>query len=426
MLKTSLANLFLRGLTLGSKFFLLLFIARYLTPEELGVWGIVYITITMSLLVLGLDFYTFTTREILAGEPSQRARMLRDQMVFHGLVYLLVLPVLLGVFFLKFIAWKYIVWFYLLLVLEHIAQELYRLLVVLYRPTMANLVLFIRSGAWVILALGAGYYVDSLRQLTTFWAGWVMGVSLAIIISARAIRGMDWAGALASPVDWEWIKKGVKTALPFFLATLALIGIESSDRYFLQYFQGEAIVGAYTFYYGIANVIHVFILSGVIMILYPKIIESWQHGRLEEYRRTVNKMTGGIILGLAVMLPAAFFGIGILLTLVGKEFYSQHRGVFFIMLGTVSVMSLSYIPHYILYARGKDKAIVVSTILGLAVSLTANAVLIPAYSLKGAAWATLIAVTVMTLAKTVALYSDRNQVPAGYIDRVTPDSPELV
>jgi O-antigen/teichoic acid export membrane protein len=409
MLKTSLINLVLRGLTLVCKFILLLFIARFLSPDELGVWGIVNITIAMSILFLGLDFYVFNTRELLARENTDRILLIRDQMIFHGLLYLIILPLLLGVFLFKIIAWKYIGWFYILLVLEHISQEMYRLLVTLSRPTMANTVLFLRSGAWIFLAIAVAYQYVSLRSLSTFWLSWLIGVAISIVLALVSLRNMPWKAAFGKPIDWPWLKKGAKIALPFFLATMSFMGIQFADRYFLQYFWGEATVGIYTFYVNIANVIHTFILTGVIMILYPRIVEAYEKNRFDQYKSLMNKMAIGIVGGLVILPPLAAVLITPVLDLVGKQIYAEQSSIFIIMLGTVSLLTLSYIPHYALFVRHLDKTIIWGTFAALAVAIIANSLLVPTYGLNGAAFATLSSMATLVIIKGAAAIINRGK-----------------
>ena len=402
MIKTSLANLSLRGLTLVSKFILILFIARFLTPEELGIWGLIFVTINMSLLVLGLDFYLFNTRELLARDTVERAVLIRDQFVFHLIAYTLVLPALLIVFAIGMIAWKYAVWFYILLVLEHVSQELYRLLITFSRPVMANFILFLRTGFWIFLAIVLAYYSEDLRGLPLFWACWIGGGVISIVLALYSLRNLEWRAAFKKPVNREWIKKGIKISLPFFLSTLSFTGIQFADRYFIQYFHGEGSVGIYTFYANIANVIHTFILSGVIVILYPKLVESFQAGKLEEYRMNMRKMMMGVIAGLIILPIIAALLIDPVLRLVDKEVYADHSNIFYIMMGTVALLTLSYIPHYALFVRHRDKIIIYSAIAALAVALVANTLLVPSFELRGAAFATLSAMGILFVFKVGA------------------------
>lgn len=68
---SQLTNIAIRGSTLASKFLLIFFLARFLEPSELGVYGLFAATIGYSLYLLGFDFYTYTTRELLKCDRSQ-------------------------------------------------------------------------------------------------------------------------------------------------------------------------------------------------------------------------------------------------------------------------------------------------------------------------------------------------------------------
>jgi O-antigen/teichoic acid export membrane protein len=278
-------------MTLASKFLLMLFMARYLSPEEVGIYGLVMTTIIISIYFLGLDFYVINTREILARTNSrEKARLVRDQLAFHGVVYIFVLPMLLVVFMAGLLPWKYMVWFYVLLVLEHLSQETARLFFTLSLPVVANTVLFFRSGAWAYAVIGVFFVLEGTQQLTTIWMGWTTGVLISLGLSVYYLKqALDFSHVDTHPVDWKWIKIGIKGALIFLTASIALKFIEYLDRYFIQYYLGEAMVGVYTLYMSAAKVVESFVFTGLISILYPKIVTSYQQGHIEEYRRLMKK-----------------------------------------------------------------------------------------------------------------------------------------
>src|SRR5687767_9182158 len=98
-------NLLLQAITLVSKALLLFGLARYLSPADFGVFGLLVVTLELTMYAIGLDFYTFSTRELLRRPSSAVPRMLRDQLAFHGLTYVVVLPVLLCVFVFGMLPW---------------------------------------------------------------------------------------------------------------------------------------------------------------------------------------------------------------------------------------------------------------------------------------------------------------------------------
>ncbi len=67
----------------------------------------------------------------------------------------------------------------------------------------------------------------------------------------------------------------------------------------------------------------------------------------------------------------------------------------------MAFLTISYIPHYALFVRKKDKAIVYSSLAALGVAALANFMLVPLYGLEGAAWAAMASMATMFLFKLI-------------------------
>ncbi len=407
MLRSSVFSVILRGTTLLSKFLLILYLGRYLAVEELGIYGLMAVTISFSLYVLGMDFNLFNTREILAHDATEHGRLIRDQLVFHGLVYLIVLPALLGVFLAGFLPWHYAAWFYGLLVLEHLQQEAHRLLVTLSRPVLANVVLFFRSGAWAYAVVATGLLVPHARNLDLVWIGWTVGGLVGLAIAVVPLRRLGVGRAWRLPVDWQWIGRGLRNSLVFFAATLSLKAMEYADRYFLQFFHGETMVGVYTLYAQLANVVLTFIETGIVMVLLPHIIAAHQRGRDAEFQVLLRRMglaTLGASLGLGLLAAVGVFPV---LWLVQKDIYWHQMNAYWIFLLSVLVITNGFMAHYWLYARRRDVALLVSAAAALVVAVIGNALLVPTYGIMGAAVSTLIAATCLSGTKFLLVWRGR-------------------
>jgi O-antigen/teichoic acid export membrane protein len=137
----------------------------------------------------------------------------------------------------------------------------------------------------------------------------------------------------------------------------------------------------------------------------------------------MRKMTFGVVGGLIVLTTLALILIKPVLHLVHQPLYEEHFSVFFIILISVGLTTLSYLPHYALYVKHRDMAIIAATVAGLAVALVANTLLVPRYGLPGAAAATAAAVAVMTLLKTVAVLS-RSHTRMAFLFEPDPAPPE--
>lgn len=406
-LTSATLNMALRALTLGAKFLLLLALARQLTPADVGLYGVIAGTIFIAVYVLGLDYYVYNTREIVAREEHERAPLIRDQLAFHLLGYAVLLPVLLGVFWRGLVPWRYAAFFFCILVGEHLANEAYRLLVTLTRSVEANILLFLKNGAWVYGVLVAFVVSDRARSLDAVLAGWCVGVIASVALSAFYIRDLGWRHAWPVPVAWGSIRRTALGSLPFFGGSLAMRGVEYSDRYFVQHYAGNASVGVYTFFYSIASVTQSFVITGVLEVFYPRALHAYQRRQRGEYSAHMKQMTLGAI-GMAVVgVLLAAGAIFPMLRLVHNPLYGQHLAVLWLLLVSAVLSVAGYIPHYALYIRRRDQALLVANVLGLATSLAANAWLVPRHGVNGAAIASILANGVIVMAKGLMLLATR-------------------
>ena len=99
-------NITLRGVTLGCRFLLIFFLARFLEPAQLGLYGLLTATIGYSLYLLGFDFYTFTTREILKRERHEWGGLLKDQGALSLVLYVIFIPLLSLIFVKGLLPWS--------------------------------------------------------------------------------------------------------------------------------------------------------------------------------------------------------------------------------------------------------------------------------------------------------------------------------
>jgi O-antigen/teichoic acid export membrane protein len=401
-LKTAFLNLALQGTTLVSKFILLFSLTRFLEPGDVGLYALMTTTQGFLLYILGADFYAFNTREILAHNSDEWARLIRDQFAFHALCYAVVLPLSLIVFFTGILPWQYAFWFYTLIVLEHFCQEIYRILVTLSRPISGSIVLFLRNGVWVYVLLVVMFLHPDSRNLTSLWLAWVMGLITSCFFSIYCLSSLNWRDVLTTAPDWNWIKKGLLVSMPLFVGTLALRGIPLSERYILQYFWGKETVGVYTFYDSLTNAVLLFVDISAISLMYPKIIAAY-HQERDKYPRLMQQFTWTVIFLASLASLLAGILIYPVLAFVQRPIYAAHMPVYWILLVSTIVATLGYIPHCALYAKGFDRAILTSSITGFFVAVSIDLLLVPKFSMMGAAIATTIAITVMSILKASSL-----------------------
>ncbi|MBP0639835.1 lipopolysaccharide biosynthesis protein [Cupriavidus sp. AcVe19-6a] len=362
-----LLNIALRACTLGSKFLLFFFLARYLSPAEVGQFGLLVGAIGYLLLLIGFDFYTFSTRELL-GRPFDRwAALIKDQFVFFALCYLIFLPLSYLVLWANNVLPKALWgWLLALLVLEHLAQEMNRLLISMSRPLWAGLTLFFRGGMWSLLAIVWLQLFSNSRTLSTVLFAWSLGVSSSLVIAALPFLKLNWS-SVRLPVDWRWLWKGTMVAAPLLVATLALKVPFAFDRFLVNFVASPDVVGVYVFYAGITNAILALIDAGVIAFTLPALIRSVTDGGFAEQMSRFSKaiFTSTILVALLATLI-----VKPVLLLIGREIYVEHISIFYVLLATISIFCLGLIPHYGLYALRCDRWLIIGNICGAVIFLS--------------------------------------------------------
>lgn len=367
-----LLNLAIRAATLGCRFLFIFFLAKLLTPEELGLYGLVTATIAYVLYLVGLDFYTFTTRELVKLDRSRWGSVLKNQAALSVLLYAVVLPLVFLVFVADLLPWSVAKWLFVLIVLEHICQEMSRLFVAVNEQLFASLQLFLRQGSWAIVVTALMLMVAGVRNLDTVFALWLVAgiatVGLGVFKLYR-LRVGGWQEA----IDWSWIRRGVRIAVPLLLATLALRAISTFDRYWLQELASLQVVGAYVLFVGISGTLLAFLDAGVFAYAYPALIKVFHAQQPAQYRAQMRTMCLHALVVIVGFAVTSMLVLPYLLQWIGNPVYLQYQQLFPWLLLAMGLNALGMVPHYALYAQKQDRPIIQSHLWSLVVFVLATA-----------------------------------------------------
>jgi O-antigen/teichoic acid export membrane protein len=237
-------------------------------------------------------------------------------------------------------------------------------LVAMSQPLWASVVLFLRQGLWAILAAAWMWLVPEQRTLGFVLASWVAGVFFACLLAASRLHGLDRA-PLARAIDWQWIKRGVRVAVPFVLATLSLRALYTFDRYWIEALHGLEVLAAYVLYMGIANVIMTFLDASVFTFIYPALIAAAgkrDQPAFDGHMKRLAQQTLAITLGLSLLVVLLARP---LITWLQKPAYLDHFSMLYWTVLAAALFVISMIPHYGLYARAQDKQIIISHVVML-------------------------------------------------------------
>lgn len=399
-----LLNTGLRGLTLVAKFLLLFVLAKLLAPEEVALYGLFAATLSYSLLAVGFDFYAYAGRELIAADRREWASLIRDQSVFYGFAYLFLLPAALPVFFFGLLPWKLAVWLFPLLLVEHIAQELNRLLIAMGNPLTATAVLFIRSGLWAIAAAIAMAVFPGLRSLEFVLALWLLGAIAACVPAFGRLWMLDKSG-LSRAVDWKWIRRGIRLAVPFIVATLSLRLIYTADRYWIEAVGGTDILAAYVLYIGISNAVIAFLDASVTAFLYPGLVAAASRGDVVGFRNRFHRFLRQTVVATTLLCAGGLAASHLIVKLIDRRVYSENLDLAYWVIAAAALYALSMIPHYGLYARRHDRPILISHLLALTAFAGVGLLLVPLLGPRAIPGAMIASSAALLIYKTYAYLS---------------------
>ena len=403
-------NLALRGLSMGSRFALILALAKLMEPAELGLYGLLAATISFAMLVIGADYYTYSQRELLGGAKEQWSFVIQHQVIAQAVLYLVLIPFTLLVFLFELIPVSYLGWFLALLIFEHIAQEINRLLVVMHKQLTASWILFLRTGLWVWIALPLMWMFEGFNNIVTVLAAWLVGVIVAIILAAYRIYKEIPVWRIW-PIDKVWIAKGFKVGSAFLIATMCFKGLLTFDRYAVQSLASTEQLGVYVFYIGLVMGLMAFLDPAVFSFLYPRLVQAKQQGDESSYKKNmkellISTLVVGVVLSLVSLVVTPY-----IIDWIDKPIYQEYLGVFHILILGGFVFAIGHIPHYGLYASKNDRWIISAHVASLSIFVISLWFFSGMPGLYAVAYALLIAFTAMAAIKQLG-YTMTKTIPS--------------
>lgn len=352
--------------TLAVRFVLVFFLAKYLTPDDVGLYGVLVATIGFVIYALGLDLYTFTSREILTTERQGWRSQVSSHFGLLAVVGLIGIPFSVVIVFATGLSpWSVLPWFLVLAPTEHIGYEIDRILIAMSDQMKASILVLVRQGLLPTVVIPLFLFVPSSRTLVTVLQLWAAFNIVAVICGLALLIWKTRGGGQRLAIDFRWALRGARVALPFLLGTLALKAIFTADRQVVATFGSFAEAGVYTFGMSVAAGLTSVLAVSVHQFSYPKLVSA-AHGndksnfdhRLGSLWKQSLVLVGAAVLGSIALAP-------LLTSLVGKQIYVEHQWMIPAAMAAIGAYNLSLVPHYALYAMRADKQIASVTFLSL-------------------------------------------------------------
>ena len=355
----------LRAATIALRAVFILVLAIWLGPVELGVYGLVAAAITLTTGLYGIDFHAYTLREISQKELSDVAHRVRDQFALISVVYLFGSITLYLLHPLLRVSSDVAMVVILLAIGQHAALEFYRILLRLERTLTATILLFLRDAAWVPACAGL-YFLGWEITLMPVLLCWLGGTVIAFTYGVASLRRILPIGHSA-PIDTKWLIRGIGVGLRMLLATMVIRILFSVDRFFMGSQVSAEALGAYVFFASACGAVHALIETAIMPHFWPAMLEASKTGDLEARKRAQRRMAIASSVSAAAGGLISLAATYIATRLIGNSSYTDELWMLPFLAAAYSALILVNIPHYILYARGRDNAIVASSLIALAI-----------------------------------------------------------
>ncbi len=382
-----------RGASFLTSFFTIAIVARYLGPENLGKLSYAqsFVSILSVFAALGIDQILY--RDLVA-HPDKENEILGTAIsskLFFGLLAFIVaialsyaldnepiLTVLIGITAFTFLInplGTIGILFQAQVQAKHSSQI--GIFLAFFIPALKLLIIFFDKG---IIYFSLVLVVEAL--ITTLW-------SLYIYVSKLHLNPLAWR------FRFSVLKELMHDSWPFLFAGVFSYIYARIDQVMLQHYLGSSAVGLYDTAVKISN-IWSFFPALIISSLFPAIVQAKKHSR-EQYLERYGYLTLLItFITLSITVFVFLTAKPIILLLFGEQYIESIPLLrIYIWSGAIAIMGI-LVQQY-LVTENKGWIHLVFTIIGAALNITLNLILIPRYGMSGAAIATLFSYSVIPL-----------------------------
>jgi len=405
--RKSIESVSSRAISIVSKFFLLTFLAKVMSLSDYGTYQLIMYFMMISVYIYGLEYYMIGNREVAKGDDNV-LNINNHLSFFFTLFPFTFLVQLLALFYLipnDVLTLQIVIFIIVINFCEYFNQEIYRYLVMIQRINKANLLLIIKSLAFLVLVLAYYYYNKNLmldEVISILFISYILLLLITTFFFFKYVLGKK-------EVDIRYLRlKELKPILlmllPFFWLMIFTKGISFFDKFAIDYYYDTEEVGIYSFLFSIASLIYIFITSGFYIIYLPELIKM--HNKNSQGIKQKLYKYSLLVMGFSVaLILIIIFGIEILLKIIGKDDLINNIGILYPLLGAFFFLNLSTIPTMLLYIVKKDKELMWISGVVFILNVILNIVLLQHYYIYGAALALVISYSINFI---LALYKAKS------------------
>jgi O-antigen/teichoic acid export membrane protein len=233
----------------------------------------------------------------------------------------------------------------------------------------------------------------SLLGVFVFMGVWE--AAFAVVLCAHIGHIVGWG-----PFEKGFLKDALRYALPLLPAGLSIWMLDRGDRLVIGYFMGPKSVGIYSANYALAGLLMLF-QTPLQVTLLPKVSSLWRTDlpAAVKYISLSNKLFMTFAIPFVIGVPV--IARGFLARLGNDEIGAASGTLTFLVAAGVMLWGVSVMLTQVFYGARRTLPVGVVTVAGALLNLLLNLLLVPAWGVNGAAFATLVSYA----ASCVVLYS---------------------
>lgn len=372
-------------------FFIGVWVARYLGPDDFGKWNYALSYVSIFAVLIGSSLNNVVVRELVSF-PEQRNKILGSSFVLK--LFGAIIAMILCVFVIYLIpSQSHLIKMMVLIVASGTIFQSFEVVSYWFESNVeSSYAVVARSIAFILSSLLKIFFVVGGYSVVWF----AVTSAIEIIICAVAYLGVYKMGK-QNVLKWQFDQKIAKSiflaGLPLIIAGVLGTVYSKIDKILVGSIVSQAALGNYSVGTMLTDSWS-FIATAVTISVYPSII-STKLNAVHLYEGRMRKLYSFmIILAVMMSLPISFFSHQIINLLYGPK-YDTAGIVLAIYVWTAVPAFLDIAGQKWLYAENLQKYLPIKTLIGSVVSIILNLLLIPRYGVVGAAVTGLISISIV-------------------------------
>lgn len=385
-----------RSASLILKFALTVFIAKFLSFDILGIYGLLMATTVMAPSLLGLAIMHVYIRDAVTQSHEKIVKNLKFYARYISNLYfvLVVIALIYGVLADQALLALLII---SIIFLEHINNDVYNLMLNLSKQLSSNILHFIRSGLWMLIFMVVAYNVPSLRTLEVLLIFWLSGSVISLLGFIYIVKGWPWKLKNEPIAFVPWLKKEFAFSRTMYANNVTISVGQYINHFLVLAFLGLELTGIYVFFMQISSAMSNLLMTGIGQIARPKLVKAFkenddQYGSI--YKKCMRHTIFLAIFMSVISIPVVYL---VLSYVIEKPLALAWYPVFFPIIALFIFTMIRLVNDMVFYSNFRDDLILKQGLLSTILGLILGVVFIYTLNLWGAVISAIITTIVVIL-----------------------------